>query len=40
MLTPREIKDKQFTKAVFGGYDMASVDDFLEEVEESVEKLY
>jgi len=32
MLTPQDIKEKTFAKAVFGGYDMASVDDFLEEL--------
>ena len=30
MLTPQEISEKEFTKAVFGGYDMSAVDDFLE----------
>ena len=29
MLTPQEITDKKFQKAVFGGYDMTEVDDFL-----------
>lgn len=32
MLTPQDIRDKQFVKAVFGGYDMAGVDDFLDEL--------
>ena len=32
MLTPQEITDKVFVKAVFGGYDMTGVDDFLEAV--------
>ncbi len=32
MLTPNEIKEKSFEKAVFGGYDMAAVDEFLERV--------
>jgi len=32
MLTPQEITDKVFVKAVFGGYDMTGVDDFLETV--------
>lgn len=32
MLVPQDIKNKTFEKAVFGGYDMASVDDFLEEI--------
>jgi cell division initiation protein len=30
MLTPQEVASKEFVKAVFGGYDMAAVDDFLE----------
>lgn len=30
MLTPQEISGKSFVKAVFGGYDMSVVDDFLE----------
>lgn len=32
MITPQDIKEKTFEKAVFGGYDMASVDSFLEEI--------
>ena len=32
MLTPQDIKEKTFDKAVFGGYDMASVDNFLEQI--------
>ncbi len=31
-MTAQDIKEKTFEKAVFGGYDMAGVDDFLEEV--------
>jgi len=34
MLTPSEIQDKEFVKAVFGGYDMESVDNFLEKTAE------
>lgn len=30
MITPQDIRDKTFEKAVFGGYDMGSVDDFLD----------
>ena len=30
MYTPQDIQNKEFTKAVFGGYDMTAVDDFLE----------
>lgn len=31
MMTPQDIREKTFEKAVFGGYDMAAVDDFMEE---------
>ena len=34
MLTPQEVQDKKFPKAVFGGYDMGEVDDFLDSVSE------
>lgn len=30
MITPQEIREKVFEKAVFNGYDMAGVDDFLD----------
>jgi len=32
MMTAQEIREKTFEKAVFGGYDMGSVDRFLEEI--------
>ena len=32
MITPQDIREKTFEKAVFGGYDMATVDEFLEEI--------
>ena len=32
MITPQDIKEKTFEKALFGGYDMAAVDSFLEEI--------
>lgn len=32
MLTPQELREKTFDKAMFGGYDMAGVDDFLDAV--------
>jgi cell division initiation protein len=32
MITPQDIREKTFEKAVFGGYDMGTVDDFMEEV--------
>lgn len=36
MITAQDIREKTFDKAKFGGYDMASVDDFLEELAEEV----
>ncbi len=30
-MTPQDIRERTFEKAVFGGYDMADVDDFLED---------
>jgi len=32
MMTPQTVQDKRFEKAVFGGYDMAGVDEFLEQL--------
>ena len=32
MLTPQELREKTFDKAMFGGYDMVGVDDFLDAV--------
>lgn len=32
MITPQDIREKTFEKAVFGGYDMGDVDDFMEQV--------
>jgi len=40
MLTPQEITDKVFVKAVFGGYDMTGVDDFLETLSADYAALY
>lgn len=40
MLTPQNIQEQEFNKAVFGGYDMAAVDDFLETVCEDYTTLY
>jgi len=40
MLTPQEITDKVFVKAVFGGYDMTGVDDFLETLSADYNSLY
>ena len=40
MLNPQELRDKTFEKAVFGGYDMAAVDDFLSEISGDYTTLY
>ena len=40
MLTPQEITEKVFVKAVFGGYDMTGVDDFLESIAADYNALY
>ena len=40
MLTPQEISEKEFVKAVFGGYDMAVVDEFLEQLSADYSSLY
>lgn len=40
MITPKELQGKEFVKAVFGGYDMESVDDFLEQIVEDYSALY
>ena len=40
MLTPQEITEKGFVKAVFGGYDMEGVDEFLETVSNDYNALY
>ncbi len=32
MITPQDIREKTFEKAMFGGYDMAGIDEFLEEI--------
>ena len=34
MLTPQELKKIEFDKAMFGGYDMAAVDEVFEQVTE------
>lgn len=39
MITPLEIQNKEFSKS-FRGYDMESVDSFLDEIIEDYEKLY
>ena len=40
MLTPQDLKEKTFSKAVFGGYDMSGVDDFIDTVCEDYGALY
>jgi len=40
MLTPQDIKDKKFEKALVGGYEMSVVDDFLERLHEDYAALY
>ena len=40
MLTPQEISGKEFVKAVFGGYDMSVVDEFLETITADYTALY
>ena len=40
MLTPQEIQDKKFEKALLGGYDMSQVDGFLDQVLADYSSLY
>ena len=40
MFTPQQIQEQTFSKAVFGGYDMQQVDDFLEPLTEDYISLY
>lgn len=40
MLTPQEIREIQFDKAVFGGYDMGAVDEFIAQVCADYSALY
>jgi len=40
MLTPQEIQEKTFAKAVFGGYDMQMVDEFVEPLAQDYITLY
>ena len=40
MFTPQEVQNQKFEKAVFGGYDMATVDDFLEQLTADYTNLY
>ncbi len=40
MMTPQEIRDIQFDKSVFGGYDMGAVDEFLADLGADYSALY
>ena len=40
MMTPQEVANCTFAKAVMGGYNMASVDDFLDKLTEDYSALY
>ncbi len=40
MLTPMEIQNKKFEKAIFGGYDMSQIDDFLDVIHADYQELY
>jgi len=40
MLTPQEVSSHSFTKAVMGGYNMAMVDEFLDELTDDYTALY
>ncbi|MDD3347773.1 DivIVA domain-containing protein [Oscillibacter sp.] len=40
MLTPQEVSTHSFTKAVMGGYNMAMVDEFLDELTDDYAALY
>lgn len=40
MLTPQEVSTHSFTKASFGGYNMAMVDEFLDELTDDYTALY
>ena len=40
MLTPLDIENKKFTKQMMNGYNVAEVDDFLDELTADYEKLY
>ena len=40
MLTPQEVSTRSFTKAMMGGYNMAMVDEFLDELTDDYTALY
>lgn len=39
MLTPQEVSNHAFAKAVMGGYNMAMVDEFLDELTDDLPRL-
>lgn len=40
MLTPQDVTNREFDKAIFGGYDIAAVDGFLEQLSQDYSTLY
>lgn len=40
MITPQDIRNRCFNKAVFGGYDMGMVDEFIDNLADDYESLY
>ena len=40
MITPQDIRNRSFSKTVFGGYDMGAVDDFIDNLADDYESLY
>ncbi len=40
MLTPNDVRNKEFEKAKFGGYHTEDVDNFLEEIARTIEQLW
>ena len=40
MMTPQEVSQHAFAKANFGGYNMAMVDEFLDQLTEDYTALY
>ena len=40
MLTPQEVSGRAFSKAAIGGYNMAKVDEFLDELTDDFNSLY
>ena len=40
MLTPQDVSNRSFTKAVMGGYNMSMVDEFLDEITDDYTALF